>query len=97
MATRWCAPAASPRRSTTTASPTDSRSICTRSSWRPTASGPWCSRGMNDRIGLARRYHWHSANVRDFSAEPHTGIAGAHQGTIMNLVDAQAAPAQERC
>src|SRR5205807_10480234 len=26
---------------------------------------------------------------------PHTGIAGAHQGTIMNLVDAQAAPAQE--
>ena len=44
--------------------------------------------GMNDRSGLARRYHWHSANVSDFVEEPHAGIAGEHQGTIMNLVDA---------
>jgi hypothetical protein len=51
--------------------------------------------GLNDPSGLARRYHWHSGNVRDFVADPHTGIAGAHQGTIMNLVDAHAAPAQE--
>jgi len=51
--------------------------------------------GLNDQSGLARRYHWHSAHVRDFVADPHTGIAGAHQGTIMNLVDAHAAPAQE--
>jgi len=51
--------------------------------------------GLNDASGLARRYHWHSASVRDFLADPHTGIAGAHQGTIMNLVDAQAAPAQQ--
>jgi hypothetical protein len=33
--------------------------------------------------------------VRDFVADPHTGIAGPHQGTIMNLVDAQAKPAQD--
>jgi uncharacterized protein len=61
------------------------------------ADGEWAivQQGLNDASGLARRYHWHSANVRDFTAEPHTGIAGAHQGTIMNLVDAQAAPAQE--
>ena len=60
-------------------------------------SGEWAivQQGLNDASGLARRYHWHSAAVRDFVADPHTGIAGAHQGTIMNLVDAHAAPAQE--
>jgi len=41
-----------------------------------------------------RRYHWHSASVRDFTSEPHTGIVGEHQGTIMNLVDAKAKDAQ---
>ncbi len=61
------------------------------------AGGEWSivQQGLNDQSGLARRYHWHSANVRDFVTEPHTGIAGAHQGTIMNLVDAQAAPARD--
>jgi hypothetical protein len=61
------------------------------------ANGEWSivQQGLNDQSGLARRYHWHSAEVRDFVADPHTGIAGAHQGTIMNLVDGQAAPAQE--
>jgi hypothetical protein len=32
--------------------------------------------------------------VKDFVAQPHTGIVGAHQGTILNLVDARARPAQ---
>jgi uncharacterized protein len=50
--------------------------------------------GLNDRSGMARRYHWHSATVRDFVAEPHNGIVGENQGMIMNLVDAQAKPAQ---
>ncbi len=61
-----------------------------------TPAGEWAivQQGMNDGSGLARRYHWHSATVRDFTSEPHTGIVGAHQGTIMNLVDAQAKPAQ---
>jgi hypothetical protein len=61
------------------------------------ANGEWAivQQGLNDRSGLARRYHWHSANVRDFVSDPHTGIAGAHQGVIMNLVDSHAAPAQE--
>src|SRR5919198_4998089 len=41
-----------------------------------TAEGQWVvvQQGLNDASGLARRYHWHSANVRDFVAEPHTGI-----------------------
>ena len=61
-----------------------------------TVDGEWAvvQQGLNDRSGMARRYHWHSATVRDFVAEPHTGIVGEHQGTIMNLVDAGARPAQ---
>src|SRR6266850_5034536 len=60
------------------------------------ADGEWAvvQQGLNDRSGMARRYHWHSAAVSDFVAQPHTGIVGENQGTIMNLVDAQAGPAQ---
>jgi hypothetical protein len=59
-------------------------------------SGEWAivQQGMNDATGLARRYHWHSATVRDFTSEPHAAIVGEHQGTIMNLVDHRAKPAQ---
>jgi len=61
-----------------------------------TNDGEWAvvQQGMNDAAGLARRYHWHSAGVRDFTEEPHTGIVGEHQGQIMNLVDRRAKPAQ---
>ena len=61
-----------------------------------TANGEWAvvQQGLNDGRGMARRYHWHSASLRDFVAEPHTGIVGENQGVIMNLVDAQAKPAQ---
>lgn len=62
-----------------------------------TAKGQWAvvQQGLNDRSGMARRYHWHSASVRDFVDEPHSGIVGENQGAIMNLVDAQAKPAQK--
>ena len=61
------------------------------------ADGEWAvvQQGLNDPNGLARRYHWHSATVEDFVAEPHTGIVGENQGTIMNLVDTKARPAQK--
>jgi hypothetical protein len=61
-----------------------------------TSKGEWAvvQQGLNDRSGMARRYHWHSALVKDFVAEPHAGIVGENQGTIMNLVDARAKPAQ---
>jgi hypothetical protein len=61
------------------------------------ANGEWAivQQGLNDRSGFARRYHWHSAKVQDFLAAPHTGIAGEHQGRIMNLVDSEARPAQD--
>src|SRR4026208_504584 len=57
-----------------------------------TANGEWAvvQQGLNDRTGMARRYHWHSAAVKDFVAEPHTGIVGENQGLVMNLVDPQA-------
>jgi hypothetical protein len=58
--------------------------------------GEWTvvQQGMNEANGMARRYHWHSASVRDFTSNPHAGIVGIHQGTIMNLVDAGAKKAQ---
>lgn len=61
-----------------------------------TANGEWAviQQGMNPGSHAARRYHWHSANVRDFVEEPHSGIAGENQGLLMNLVDSQAAPAR---
>jgi hypothetical protein len=61
-----------------------------------TARGEWAivQQGLNDATATARRYHWHSAAVRDFTSEPHTGIEGANQGAILNLVDRQAKPAQ---
>lgn len=61
-----------------------------------TADGDWAvvQQGLNDTNGLARRYHWHSASVRDFTSEPHTGIVGENEGTILNLIDRRAKPAQ---
>ena len=61
------------------------------------ADGDWAivQQGMNAASGLARRYHWHSASVRDFVVAPHTGIMGEPAGPIINLVDAQAGPAQD--
>jgi len=62
-----------------------------------TSDGEWAivQQGMNETTRTARRYHWHSATVRDFTADPHAAIVGSHTGTIMNLVDRQARPAQD--
>src|SRR5687767_8286362 len=62
-----------------------------------TADGEWAivQQGMNEESRLARRYHWHSAAVRDFTADPHAAIVGEPRGSIRNLVDGRARPAQE--
>jgi hypothetical protein len=62
-----------------------------------TGAGEWAvvQQGMNAAHRAARRYHWHSANVRDFVREPHTAIVGRPQGEILNLVDARADHAQQ--
>jgi hypothetical protein len=61
------------------------------------SDGEWTvvQQGMNNSNGMARRYHWHSASVRDFVSNPHSGIVGEHQGTILNLVDDKAKEAQK--
>jgi len=61
------------------------------------ADGEWAvvQQGMNPASRLARRYHWHSATVRDFTCEPHTAIVGEPAGMVMNLVDRHAQPARE--
>jgi hypothetical protein len=60
------------------------------------AAGDWAvvQQGMNDASGLARRYHWHSATVKDFVCEPHSAIVGESAGEILNLVDRRAHDAQ---
>jgi uncharacterized protein len=59
--------------------------------------GEWAivQQGMNGGMRLARRYHWHSATVRDFVVDPHTAIVGESQGEIRNLVDGRARAAQD--
>jgi hypothetical protein len=61
------------------------------------ANGEWAvvQQGMNEGSGLARRYHWHSAAVRDFVSAPHTAIVGEPQGEILNLVSENASAARE--
>jgi len=62
-----------------------------------TDTGEWAvvQQGLNDARRTARRYHWHSAAVRDFTINPHTAIVGEPTGLIRNLVDAEARPAQD--
>ncbi len=59
-------------------------------------SGAWAvvQQGMNPVSKLARRYHWHSPEIRDFTSDPHSAIVGQDQGTILNLVDGRASRAR---
>ena len=61
------------------------------------AKGDWTviQQGMNESNSSARRYHWHSENIRSFVEEPHTAICGENQGEILNLVDKNAGPAKD--
>ena len=58
-----------------------------------TESGEWVvvQQGMHNNNGMARRYHWHSANVDSFVNDPHTAVCGVNQGKILNLVHSEAA------
>jgi hypothetical protein len=46
--------------------------------------------GMNDKSGMARRYHWDSAQLKSYVEEPHSFIYGFNQGEILNLTDKNA-------
>ena len=60
------------------------------------ADGQWVvvQQGMRGESKQARRYHWQSAGLRSFVAEPHAAIEGTGQGTIANLTDRRAAAAR---
>ncbi len=55
-------------------------------------AGRWCvvQQGMNEKTGLARRYHWFSEAVADFVCEPHAGIVGPRSDLVLNLVAREA-------
>jgi hypothetical protein len=52
------------------------------------SDGTWAviQQGMNERTGMARRYHW--LEPARFECEPHAGIAGGG-GQVLNLVAAE--------
>jgi hypothetical protein len=58
-----------------------------------TDDGRWTvvQQGMNGDKRQARRYHWHSGDLKSFVDEPHTAIDGPSQGSIINLTDQRAA------
>lgn len=60
-------------------------------------TGQWTvvQQGMRDGDAMARRYHWHSANLKSFVEEPHTAVHGANQGLILNLTAAEAGTARQ--
>ena len=53
-----------------------------------TKSGKWCviQQGMSPQIQKARRYHWLSSNLQDFTKEPHSGIVSDVKLKPLNLV-----------
>ncbi|KPF97309.1 hypothetical protein IP86_14015 [Rhodopseudomonas sp. AAP120] len=62
-----------------------------------TDDGQWTvvQQGMNETKRQARRYHWHSENLKSFVEAPHAAIDGPTQGQIVNLTDRRAAPSRE--
>src|ERR1700731_1172457 len=57
-----------------------------------TDDGKWTivQQGVNGDKKQARRYHWHSENLKSFVDEPHSAIDGPVQGEIVNLTDKRA-------
>lgn len=54
--------------------------------------GSWSvvQQGLNDADGTARRYHWHSENLKSFVDDPHSAIQGVNRGEILNLTASDA-------
>ncbi len=56
--------------------------------------GHWAvvQQGMNEDNHLARRYHWLSSAVVDFTVTPHQGIVGQPEGQVLDLTARQNLP-----
>jgi uncharacterized protein len=61
------------------------------------SEGDWTvvQQGMSEGSAMARRYHWHSANLKSFVEEPHTAICGLNKGQILNLTASEANPTRD--
>jgi hypothetical protein len=60
--------------------------------------GQWAviQQGMNTQDRTARRYHWHSTNVKDFLVEPHNAIVGHTKRQIaLNMTAKQSLECQK--
>lgn len=53
-----------------------------------TVDGKWAviQQGMNEEAKQARRYHWLSLNLKNFTEEPHAAICCNYKGKALNLV-----------
>ncbi len=59
-----------------------------------TKEGEWAvvQQGMNGQSGYARRYHWHSSQLKSYVETPHAFVYGHNQGSILNLTAKEASP-----
>jgi hypothetical protein len=65
-----------------------------------TRKGTWTvvQQGMNLEDQTARRYHWHSENVKSFVSEPHTGIVSeTFKEKVLNLTAKESEKNRETC
>ena len=63
-----------------------------------TADGKWAviQQGMNERTGMARRYHWLSEGLESFVNEPHKAIcAERREAMVLNMVASESEGARE--
>ena len=62
-------------------------------------NGKWAviQQGMNDKNATARRYHWLSDKVKDFTEEPHSGIATQRKVKPLNLIAKKSKETREVC
>ncbi len=62
-----------------------------------TRDGSWAvvQQGMNTDTRQARRYHWVSSGLSDFTSEPHQGVVCDRRGEPLNMVAREADRARE--
>ncbi|WP_425445393.1 DUF763 domain-containing protein [Virgibacillus phasianinus] len=54
-------------------------------------TGNWAviQQGMNTKSRFARRYHWLSEGLKDFTNNPHQAVCGTRENGVLNLVSEQ--------
>jgi hypothetical protein len=59
-----------------------------------TSEGKWCviQQGMNETLGMARRYHWLSLTLENFVEEPHTAVCCDVRTETLNFTTKEASP-----